>query len=328
MIDFNDKFDRQEPPVALNFDEIRELVNPHLLGAKVGAISLLGGGFANSNYRLHLEDNTSVVLRISTKPLSEFRKELQVLNLLRGTVPVPQVIGKEFSKQYPFAILEFIEGEPLSMIMNTVSPQELNAATTEAGKALHVVHSFDLGKAGFFDEHFIFKPEFTNFGKAWYDYICSALGSERVQQRLGKVLQERALNLVQSKRAIYKSITNTTRLIHCDYNPKNIMMRRIASQWRVTAILDWEFAASGSPLADLGNFLRFDDELPHGFSEAFVQGYAANSALLVDNWREIAKLLDLAAMMNFLESQKENPKTFRTAVSVIKRTIETLESEP
>jgi hypothetical protein len=54
------------------------------------------------------------------------------------------------------------------------------------------------------------------------------------------------------------------------------------------------------------------------------EGSVAKSARLEDNWREIAKFLDLVAMTNFLDREGENPKTFRTAVSMIEKTIESL----
>src|SRR5260221_1837203 len=77
-----------------------------------------------------------------------------------------------------------------------------------------------------------------------------------------------------------------------------------------------------SPLVDIGNFLRFEDELPPGLSEAFVQGYLSNSIGLPDNWRQVAKLLDLAAMVNFLDDERDAPKTFQTAISVMEKTVE------
>ncbi len=73
---------------------------------------------------------------------------------------------------------------------------------------------------------------------------------------------------------------------------------------------------------DIGNFLRFEDELPPGLSEAFVQGYLSNSIGLPDNWRQVAKLLDLAAMVNFLDDERDAPKTFQTAISVMEKTVE------
>ena len=90
----------------------------------------------------------------------------------------------------------------------------------------------------------------------------------------------------------------------------------------MVGILDWEFAVAGSPLVDIGNFLRFEDELPSGFREAFIQGYLSDSNELPSNWREVAKLLDLAAMVNFLEDERDAPKTFQTAIAVIEKTVE------
>jgi aminoglycoside phosphotransferase (APT) family kinase protein len=159
VIDYNEKFGRRAPAVSLNIDEIRELVDPSLEGSRIESISLLGGGFVNSNYRLHLADITSLVLRISAKLVREFRNELRVLDLVRGQVPTPKAIPKSFSKQYPFALIEFVEGELLSMVMSSLNDQELEAVAIEAGKALRRVHSFDLGKAGFFDDQFVFNPE-------------------------------------------------------------------------------------------------------------------------------------------------------------------------
>jgi hypothetical protein len=74
----------------------------------------------------------------------------------------------------------------------------------------------------------------------------------------------------------------------------------------------------------VGNFLRFEDELPSGFRETFIQGYLSDSNELPENWREVAKLLDLAAMVNFLEGEGDAPKSFRTAISVIEKTIGTV----
>jgi len=138
----------------------------------------------------------------------------------------------------------------------------------------------------------------------------------RVRERLGAKLADRMLEFVRARRDVYWSIANCTRLIHSDYNLKNILIRHIDSVWKVVGILDWEFALAGSPLVDIGNFLRFEDKLPPGLSEAFIRGYLSNSIGFPDNWREVAKLLDLAAMVNFLEDERDAPKTFRTAISM------------
>ena len=319
MLDYNTKFDRRDSTKILDEDEIRELVRSHL-GSRIESVSMLTGGFVNSNYRLVLPDR-SLVLRIAARP-GELKKELRVLKQVQDAVPVPAVVAEDFSGPRPFALLEFIEGRLLSDSLGSLGAADLARAAFEAGLSLHAIHSFDLGKAGFFDENFVFDPAFENFGGGLYEYICSNLASGRVRERLGETLAACALEHVQSNRDEYWSVPNSTRLIHCDYNLKNILIRKAGAVWKVAGVLDWEFAMAGSPLVDIGNFLRFEDELPEGFSRSFMKGYVSNSTGLPGNWREVARLLDLAAMVSFLDGEEETPQTFGTAISVIAKTID------
>jgi fructokinase len=319
MLDYNTKFDRRESPTVFGVPEIRELVSSRIRSCEIDSVSLLAGGFMNSNYRLVLRDNTSLVLRISARS-ADLKKELAVLKHVHGVVPAPTVMAQDFSEPCPFALIEFIDGTLFSDSLGSLAAEDLTEVAAEAGTTLQAIHSFDLGKAGFFDESFAFDPAFENFGGTLYEYICSNLAVGRVRERLGEALAERALECVRAKRDVYWSIPNSTRLIHCDYNLKNILIRQVGSAWKMAGILDWEFAIGGSTLVDIGNFLRFEDELPPGFSEAFIRGYASGSIGLQKNWREVARLLDLAAMVNFLESERDAPKTFGTAISVIEKT--------
>jgi len=324
MIDFNTKFDRRESTSVLDEEEICELVRSHLGGPEIESVSVLTGGFDNSNYRLVLRDHRSLVLRIAARP-GDLKKELRVLKQVQDAVPVPAVIAEDFSGPRPFALLEFVEGTLLSDSLSSLDGADLTRVAFEAGIALQAIHSYDLGQAGFFDENFVFDPAFENFGGDLYEYICSSLESGRVRERLGENLAVCALEYVRGKQDQYWSIPSSTRLIHCDYNLKNILIRKAGSVWKVSGVLDWEFAMAGSPLVDIGNFLRFEDELPPGFSDAFIKGYLSNSIGLPGNWREVARLLDLAAMVNFLDSEEETPRTFATAIAVITETVEAID---
>ena len=306
--------------MILDEAEIHELVRSHLGGSEIESVSVLTGGFVNSNYRLVLPDHGSLVLRIAARP-GDLKKELRVLKHVQDAVPVPAVVVEDFSGPRPFALLEFIEGALLSDGLSLLQAVDLTRVAFEAGRSLHAIHSFDFGKAGFFDENFVFNPAFENFGGGLHEYICSSLLSGRVRERLGENLAACALEYVQANRDVYWSNPNSTRLIHCDYNLKNILIRQTGSVWKLAGVLDWEFAMAGSPLVDIGNFLRFEDELPPGFSESFIKGYLSNSTGLPGNWRDVARLLDLAAMVNFLDSEEETPNAFRTAISVIAKTV-------
>jgi hypothetical protein len=105
MLDYNTKFDRREATTVLDVEEIRELVSSLINGSQIESVSLLAGGFINSNYRLVLRDNTSLVLRIAARG-GDLRKELRVLKHVYHAVPVPAVVAEDFSEPHPFALIE------------------------------------------------------------------------------------------------------------------------------------------------------------------------------------------------------------------------------
>ena len=107
------------------------------------------------------------------------------------------------------------------------------------------------------------------------------------------------------------------RLVHADYNPKNLLATRRGGRWSVTAVLDWEFAFSGSPLADIGNMLRRRPGAVAGLAAGFVAGYREAGGELPDGWRETSEALDLYALADFLTRPAEH-RYFRRAVTLIR----------
>ncbi|UQS26688.1 phosphotransferase [Amycolatopsis thermalba] len=97
--------------------------------------------------------------------------------------------------------------------------------------------------------------------------------------------------------------SGAARLVHSDFNPKNLIAARTGDGWRVT-VLDWEFAHSGSPLTDLGNVLRFGDS---PFTEGVLAGYGPRP----QGWREAARALDLFALADFLTRPPREPLASR-----------------
>ena len=95
MLDYNTKFDRRVSTTVFDEKEIRELVSSRLNASEIESVSLLAGGFMNSNYRLRLRDNASLVLRISARS-ADLKKELSVLKHVHGRVSVPTSLPKIF----------------------------------------------------------------------------------------------------------------------------------------------------------------------------------------------------------------------------------------
>ena len=110
-------------------------------------------------------------------------------------------------------------------------------------------------------------------------------GSPVLQARTPAELRRRTSERVWSSAAEIAPFDRETRLVHGDFNQRNLIVKEVAGRWIVAAVLDWEFAVSGSPLMDVGNFLRYD--VP-GRSQAephFSSGYVEASGVLPTNWR-------------------------------------------
>ena len=83
---------------------------------RVVSIEPLLGGLINNNFKLHLAGlNDSFVLRFYRRDPAACQKEIDIYQLVRQTVPVPEVINAEAVGRDgfgPFALLRFVEGVP------------------------------------------------------------------------------------------------------------------------------------------------------------------------------------------------------------------------
>ncbi|MFE4494618.1 phosphotransferase family protein [Streptomyces niveus] len=101
-----------------------------------------------------------------------------------------------------------------------------------------------------------------------------------------------------------EAVRGHDRLVHHDFNPKNVLVSQEKGRWRVGAVLDWEQAFSGSPLYDVGNMLRFAHLYPPQFADGFVAGCrngdADGDGLLRPGWRALSRALDLFTLADIL----------------------------
>jgi hypothetical protein len=79
MLDYDTKFDRRESTTVLHVEEVCELARSRLGGCEIESVSVLTGGFVNSNYRLVLRDHCSLVLRIAAKGISRARSACRTI---------------------------------------------------------------------------------------------------------------------------------------------------------------------------------------------------------------------------------------------------------
>jgi Ser/Thr protein kinase RdoA (MazF antagonist) len=147
----------------------------------------------------------------------------------------------------------------------------------------------------------------------------------RAGQRLGAALTERLLRQIDRCADEVAPLIGQRALIHADYKDGNILVRRDPDGWRVTAVLDWEFAFVGPSIFDLGSLLRREATLPPGFADACVAAYRAEGGFAPPNWRRMTLLMDLINLCDFLNARRPRAAMLADITALVHSTVERLE---
>ncbi|CAL7963399.1 hypothetical protein MIDIC_50062 [Alphaproteobacteria bacterium] len=94
---------------------------------------------------------------------------------------------------------------------------------------------------------------------------------------------------------------NEKHLVHADFDPANILVNEVDGAWKVSAVLDWEFAFSGSVLCDVANMLRYAHKMPLEFQDVFLKGLTSGGITLPKNWRITLQLSNLLSLLDCLK---------------------------
>jgi fructokinase len=105
-------------------------------------------------------------------------------------------------------------------------------------------------------------------------------------------------------------------LVHGDFNGSNLLVQCVPDKWCVAAVLDWEFAISGSPLNDAGNFLRYERAEGPLLEPHFSAGYLDAGGRLPHDWRRLAQILDLTAICQRLTRPQPDPEVSKLVEAV------------
>lgn len=318
-------WNRSTPLVDLTPAELTTLIQPAFPGYTVVANQPTEGGLANTNIRIWLSPgNRPLLLRLYVRSPGDGRKEFALNRLVAGRVPVPHFFY--FSEEnsitgHPYTVMEWVEGTRLEVAVQTMQPAEIANAGHAVGAALAAIHHFTFPQTGFLDDNLAVSQPISVVSDGLMGYLQMCLVDGRGGERLGLELTEALLAFAQREGPLLDTWAGPPCLVHSDFGGSNILVRQEASTWNVTAVLDWEFAFSGSPFFDFGNLLRpLLANLP-GFSQGVYEGYVAAGGILPAEWWQMSRLADLLAWADFMNRPNTNEALIRDAKAIIRQTI-------
>ena len=237
-------------PPLLVLEPLRAFLDAHGLGAGALDASPIGEGHSNVTYLVRREDGSELVVRRPPRPplppsAHDVLREARLLRALQDTpARVPRVLAVGEDPAIigcPFYVMERVEGEAIVFALPPAldTPAQRRRIAQELIDALVEVHAVDWRAAGLED---FGKPtgylerQLRRFGGLWEINKTREIPAvERVAGWLGEHLPE----------------SGPATIVHGDYRLGNTMFATGAPA-RLTAVLDWEMATIGDPLADLG----------------------------------------------------------------------------
>jgi len=238
-----------ERPPLLVLEPLREFLDQRSLGSGEIEATPIGEGHSNVTYLLRRGARELVLRRPPRPPLPpsahDVLREARLLRALADTparVPAvlavcddPELIGS------PFYVMERIEGEVMvaSIPLALDVPEQRRRIADELLDALVEIHAVDwraVGLEGFGKPTGYLERQLRRFNGLW---------------ELNKTREIPAVERVGGWLAENMPSSPTATIVHGDYRLGNTIFAPGAPA-RLAAVLDWEMATIGDPLADLG----------------------------------------------------------------------------
>ena len=332
----NTRIDEQVPLLKKHWERFQVHIDLDvLLAAKLIApfardeideLVLLSEGCANTNFKVTFKTRRQpVVLRIYVRDHSALARETQLHRLLNGKLPIPALLYADDSKlhiPHPYAVMEWIEGRLMRDIILSKNEDDVSSCAYDAGKYLSVLRNIHFEKGGFFEPDLSVRP--FSADEDYFPYINWLLNEPSLTNSMGNELTAAIKKLIADNTQ-YIPDKNDANLTHADYDPANMLVRQIDGQWKISAILDWEFSLSSTYLLDVGLFLRFSERLPVCYEQNFIKGIEDYSGALPEGWKKTAKLMDLLCLLQlaYYNPREQRPNMHNDVMSLIQNILST-----
>ena len=292
-----ERWTRIAPVLQIDEAEAAELIAPVFPGVRVSGVAPITGGHSNTNIRLALDAAPhALVLRLYQRDPAQAKKEAALSRLVAGKVPAPRYLhlGTRPSNGQIYAIVDWVEGATLLSAAKRADEVEHATLGHAVGSVLAAIHAFTFEEGGFLDGDLKVTPFPSGMMLSGYLKTCfEGIAGER----LGKELAAKVVAFTQRNEHRQEVWNKPARLVHFDFGGTNIL---VTGDGAVAGVVDWEFAAAASPAADFGNLLRPPLGTMSGFVAGVEAGYRAGGGFLPPDWRELTRIADIGAWVEFL----------------------------
>lgn len=315
LVIFKQDWETVDVNYSVSTEIIRGMLKVVYPDKQLHSISLLAQGCANLNYKvLFSDDSVPYLLRIYLRDKAAALKEQKISELIKKDIPVPQFYEVHDHLGYRFAVMKFMPGITLRDLLLSDKSYDLADIMHSTGLLLGKIAAYTY-------------PGEPSEQLSYVDYAEQCFTTSIVHKELDSKLIERIKRYLSDYAEFFPN-DSEQHLVHADFDPANILVGKIDKQWQVTAVLDWEFAFSGSILCDVANMLRYAHQMPETFTQSFIAGIYDSGVILPRDWFMSVYLLNLFSLLDCLQrSDSQNrPKQCADICRLIHYMVEQIDS--
>jgi aminoglycoside phosphotransferase (APT) family kinase protein len=239
--------------------------------------------------------------------------------------PVPELLDARLDASDglpPLLVLRYVEGISFRDLKNTRDLPAIAQAAASIGAALAAVGRHRYPRPGRLQADGRVGAPFVPGPDPFVQFFDQCLASPAFQARVPAATCARIAAHASACAPRLRAFDDEAHLVHGDFGATNILVRRERDVWQIAAIFDWEFALSGSPLFDLGHFLRHERAGAPLREPAFSRGYREAGGVLPDDWRTLARTVDLTALCELLTRDEVPPDIVAEVVGMVEATLD------
>jgi fructokinase len=305
---------------------LSEVLDPLYPHHNIVSAELVSGGFANASYKIALSHMAApIVVRVYLRDPTAAYREASILELVKARVPVPEILYVSPASREPhtYVILGWVHGIPLDEALIEAPRGDARVAVRSTGGVLARLQEFRFGTSGFFGSTLDVDRPVASDARAIVGVLERSLFENVGEERLGVALTQRLWQFIKEHEESLSAVEHESLLVHGDFNGANVIVRTAPEPPGVSAVIDWEYAHSGTPLVDLGSMLRRAAGRPAWFEEELIRGYTEEGGVLPENWRQVSRIVDLVKLCTFVTS----PNAGDVAVNGVRAIVEATLSE-
>ncbi len=295
---FKTRWEKAKNQYSVPPEIVEKMVDLAYPTSQLISYSILEGGCANLNIKIHLDDQEEpLLLRIYLRDKRAAFREQKLSALLKGTLPIPQTYYIGQLNTFQFAITEFMSGIPLRDLLLGNTPHNVSQIMEKVGIILSKIAAYKFPKSGFFDENLAVneKAEVPNYSQ----FLQECLQNKIVQATLPATVLSQITSYIHTYHHLLPN-QSESHLVHGDFDPANILVDFMEGEWKISAVLDWEFSFAGSILWDIATMMRYAHQMPPAFQDSFLARLKNSGIILLSKWRLSVHLLNLISLLDCL----------------------------